>query len=213
MAARNLISGDALLRSIKPGDPRKRLNDGDGLSLLLFVKGGSHGWRFAYTRPLAARGAGRGVRNIISLGTYPDVSLSKARELAAEARQTLVDGVDPSDAREVLKAQHAARAAAEARVAAGQPGLGSFQAVAMEWLAEVHRAAVSASHAARTQTRFENDVFPWLGNRPLAAIEAPELLAVLRRITERGAIETAHRAKDACGQVFRYGIASGVCQR
>jgi integrase len=77
----------------------------------------------------------------------------------------------------------------------------------------VHQAKVSTSHAERTETRFENDVFPWLGKRPIAEIDAPELLAVLRRITERGAIETAHRAKDACGQVFRFGIASGYCKR
>lgn len=213
MPARNLIPGDAALRSIKPGDPRRRLNDGDGLSLLLFVKGGSHGWRFAYTRPLAARGPNKGARNILSLGTYPDVSLGKARELAALARQNLVNGIDPGDARRESKNQHEARRAAEARAAEGQPALGSFQAVALEWLSEVHRATVSASHAARTLTRFENDVFPWIGSRPLASIEAPELLAVLRRITSRGAIETAHRAKDACGQVFRYGIAAGLCQR
>jgi integrase len=61
--------------------------------------------------------------------------------------------------------------------------------------------------------RFEQDVFPWLGRAALVEIEAPELLAVLRRVEARGALETTHRFKDACGQVFRYGIALGLCQR
>jgi len=77
----------------------------------------------------------------------------------------------------------------------------------------VHSAKVSAGHAAITLTRLERDVFPWLGRRPIGEIEAPELLACLRRVEDRGAIETAHRIKDACGQVFRYGIAIGACMR
>ena len=76
--ARNLIPSDQTIRAVKAGDARKRLNDGDGLFLLLFVKGGAHGWRFAYS--LAGR------RNNISLGTYPDVTLAQARKLADAAR-------------------------------------------------------------------------------------------------------------------------------
>jgi integrase len=74
-------------------------------------------------------------------------------------------------------------------------------------------AEVSAGHAERTRIRLENDIFPYIGRRPLAELEAPELLAALRRIEARGAIETAHRAKHACGQVFRYGIGAGACTR
>jgi integrase len=87
------------------------------------------------------------------------------------------------------------------------------EAVAREWLSTVHEVKVSEGHAERTRVRFERDVFPWIGPKPIAAIEPPELLTLLRRIIARGAIETAHRAKDACGQVFRYGIACGLCQR
>ncbi len=98
-------------------------------------------------------------------------------------------------------------------MATGKPGPGSFEFVAREWLATVHEATVSAGHAERTRIRFEQDAFPWLGRRPIAEIDAPDVLACLRRVTARGAIETAHRLKDACGQVFRYGIAIGACSR
>lgn len=96
---------------------------------------------------------------------------------------------------------------------AGLPPAGSFEAVARDWLATVHTAKVSTGHADRTRIRLEQDAFPWIGRRTMAEIEAPELLQCLRRVEARGAIETAHRLKDACGQVFRYGIAIGACTR
>ena len=68
-------------------------------------------------------------------------------------------------------------------------------------------------HAARTLIRFEQDVFPWIGKQPVGAVTAPVLLGVLRRVEQRGAIETTHRIKDSCGQVFRYGVACGLCER
>ena len=86
--ARHLISSDLTLRAIRPGDPRKRISDGDGLYLLLFVNGGSHGWRFSYSF--------HGKRKLLSMGTYPKTGLALARKKAEEARQTLADGIDPS---------------------------------------------------------------------------------------------------------------------
>ncbi|WP_155935889.1 phage integrase central domain-containing protein [Methylibium sp. T29-B] len=102
---------------------------------------------------------------------------------------------------------------AQALAAAGLPGPGTFEHVAREWLTTVHQVKVSAGHAERTRIRLEQDVFPWLGRRPIAELEAPELLTCLRRVEARGAIETSHRIKDSCGQVFRYGIAIGACTR
>jgi hypothetical protein len=93
--AHDLISGDAAIRRIKPGDPLKRLSDGDGLYLRLFVKGGSHGWRFDYTI--------NGVRKNPSLGTYPDTRLVLARKKALEARRLVSEGIDPSDVRKAAK--------------------------------------------------------------------------------------------------------------
>ncbi len=203
--AKQLISGDKALQAIKSGDPRKRINDGEGLYLQLFVKGGSHGWRFAYS--LAGR------RNILSLGTYPATGLSLARQKADEARRLVAEGVDPSAARQDAKATAARQHHAERLASSGLPPAGSFEAVAREWLSTVHAVKVSAGHHDRTRIRLEQDAFPWIGRRSLAEIDAPELLAVLRRVEARGAIETAHRVKDACGQVFRYGIATGACSR
>jgi hypothetical protein len=96
---------------------------------------------------------------------------------------------------------------------AGLPAAGTFEAVPREWLDNVHLAKVSADHAERTRARLEHDVFPYLGRHPIADLATTKLLPCLRRIEARGAIETAHRAKDACGQVFRYGIAAGHCAR
>ncbi len=203
--ARDLIPSDKTIKAIKPGDPRKRLNDGDGLHLLLFVKGGSHGWRLAYSL--------NGTRNILSLGTYPDTGLALARRKADEARKLVREGTDPSDVRKAAKADNERQREAGRLADAGLPPEGSFEAVAREWLETVHEAKVSGGHAERTRIRLEQDVFPWLGRRPIADIEPPELLTCLRRVEARGAIETAHRVKYACGQVFTYGVATGQCKR
>ena len=203
--ARNLIPSDTSIKAIKPGDPRKRLNDGDGLHLLLFVKGGAHGWRLAYSL--------NGARNILSLGTYPDTGLALARRKADEARKLIREGTDPSDVRKSAKAEAERQRQAERLADAGLPPEGSFEAVAREWLATVHDAKTTEGHAARTRIRMEQDLFPWIGRQPIDGINAPELLTCLRRVEARGAIETAHRVKYAAGQVFRYGIATGRCAR
>ena len=203
--AKHLIPGDKTIQAIKPGDPRARLSDGDGLYLLLFVKGGAHGWRFDYSIG--------GKRKTLSLGTYPDTTLAAERIKADEFRKLVAGGTDPSETRKASKAQQQASAAAEAREDGGLPPVNSFEAVAREWVEVIHQAKVSPGHAARTLIRFEQDVFPWVGRIGIGELEAPELLAVLRRVESRGAIETAHRIKDACSQVFRFAVASGHCKR
>lgn len=207
MAAVDLLSVKAIekaLREAADSGKAKTVNDGAGLTLECQPSGAGW-WRLRWWVD--------GKANRQSLGTYPDVSLAMARKARAEKRQDLAAGVDPSAARKAERAQRKAQREVAKAVAKGEPLPGTFEAVARDWLNTIHRAKVSESHADRTQVRFEQDVFPWIGARPVGAIEPPELLAVLRRITARGAIETAHRAKDACGQVFRYGIASGLCQR
>jgi hypothetical protein len=194
--ARHLITGDKALQAVKPGDARRRINDGAGLYLLLFVKGGSHGWRFDYSHC--------GKRKTLSLGTYPDTGLALARDKADAARKLIAEGLDPSDARKDDKAARARAQESRMLADAGLPEPGTFEAVARDWLATVHQAKVGAGHADRTRIRFEQDAFPYIGRRAIGEIDAPELLLVLRRVTARGAIETAHRLKDACAQVFRY---------
>lgn len=201
--AKELITGDLAIRSFLKGDAA-RLTDGSGLYLLRSVKGGAPAWRFDYSCS--------GTRKTLSLGVYPDTGLALARKKADDARKLIAAGTDPSAARKADKANRDRQAEAQQLADAGLPGPGSFEATARDWLAMVHEHKVSAGHAERTRIRFEQDAFPWIGRRPIAEVDAPELLLILRRVTERGAIETAHRLKDACGQVFRYGIATGACR-
>ncbi len=197
---RSLPLSDTTLRSIKPGDPRKRLSDGGGLYLLLFVKGGSHGWRLDYTIS--------GRRKTLSLGTYPDTGIKLARDKAADARALVAAGIDPSQQRQADKAAATRQREADALRAAGEPLPGSFELLAREWFA-VKRGEWSNSYAAALMRRLELYVFPWIGARPVATITPPEILEVLRRIEARGVLETAHRAKESIGQVFRYAVATG----
>ncbi|HXF54771.1 MAG TPA: integrase arm-type DNA-binding domain-containing protein, partial [Hyphomicrobiaceae bacterium] len=131
---------------------------------------------------------------------YPAVSLKRARELRDEARKQVAAGIDPGEHR---KAQKAAR---ETR------GANTFEVVAREWYA-MHAPNWAETHASKIIARLERDIFPWIGARPIAEITAPQLLAVLRRIESRGALETAHRAHQNCGQVFRYAVATGIANR
>jgi len=197
---RALISSDTLIRSIKPGDPRKRLNDGDGLYLLLFVNGGAHGWRFDYVI--------HGRRKTLSLGTYPNTGLKLARTKATQAREMVAAGTDPSDHRKAMKAEHVQQREVDQRVAAGLPTVGSFEEVAREWFDKRHT-EWAASYGDKILRRLEVDVFPWIGREPVEAVTPVKLLEVLRRIEARGVIETAHRALENCGQVFRYAVATG----
>ncbi|HSI58649.1 MAG TPA: integrase arm-type DNA-binding domain-containing protein, partial [Ideonella sp.] len=198
--ARNLIPGDATIRAVRPGDPRKRLSDGDGLALLLFVKGGAHGWRFDYRYG--------GKRNMLSFGTYPDTSLALARRKADEARTWLAEGIDPSQRRREVKRTQVEARAVEERVAQGLPLLGSFEMVAREWF-DVKKDGWAPSYAEKIIARLQADVFPYVGKAPIDNITPPQLLEVLRRVEARGVIETAHRALENCGQVFRYAVATG----
>jgi integrase len=207
LAASNTLTDKAVKAAIKQacasGKP-VTVSDGDGLTLICRPDKAGW-WRLRYW--MATR------ENRLSLGTYPEVSLADARKRRDDARKLIAAGIDPSEDRKAEKAASAMRAQAQALADAGEPGPGTFEHIAREWLATVHERKVSDGHAERTRIRFEQDAFPWLGRRAIAEIEAPELLAILRRVTARGAIETAHRLKDACGQVFRYGIATGACTR
>jgi integrase len=207
MATSNILTDKAIRAAIKSGATAgavTRLTDGDGLRLDVQPSGAGW-WRLRY------RFAGK--EGMLSLGTYPAVGLSDARARRDAARKLIAAGTDPSAQRRAEKQAQAVKAEVAEAIAKGHATPGSFEALAREWWATVHVAKVSQKHADRTMTRFEQDVFPWLGARPIREIEAPELLEVLRRVEARGAIETAHRAKDSCGQVFRFGIAKGECQR
>ena len=205
MAAINVLTDKALRAALKAATDNGKvqaLNDGGGLSLLVQPSGAGW-WRLRYW--IDSR------ENRLSLGTYPETGLRDARERRDAARKLIANGIDPSDARKAEKNDRQVKRKVQELAEAGLPGPGTFEYVARDWLKNVHSAKVSPGHFDRTRIRLEQDVLPWLGRRPIAEIAAPELLVCLRRVEERGAIETAHRVKDICGQVFRYGIACGEC--
>ncbi len=195
----NKISSDAAIRAIRPNDPRRRLSDGSGLYLLLFVKGGSHGWRFDYTFD--------GRRNTLSLGTYPATGLALARKLAEQCRRLVREGVDPSEARQEARAASLKKRQAQKLADAGLPAQDSFEAIAREWY-DKNQPNWASSHSEKIIRRFERDVFPWIGSRAVASIGPTDMLTLLRRVEERGAIETTHRIHQISGQVFRYAVAT-----
>ncbi len=161
---------------------------------LLVQPNGNKWWRLTYRRPIT------GKRNTLSLGTYPDVSLKRAREKRDEARRLLADGIDPGLHRKAGKATSVEQLA------------NSFEFVAREWHGK-QSAVWVPDHGSRIVLRLVNDVFPWVGSRPVNEITPRELLAVVNRIVERGAAESAHRVLQNCGQVFRYAIATARADR
>jgi len=182
---------DTAVRNAKPVKKAVKLFDERGLYLEVSPAGGKW-WRHKY------RFENKEKR--LSLGVYPDVGLKQARERRDDARKLLASGVDPGEHR---KAQKLAR---------NEQAANSFEVVAREWFAK-YATTWAASHSEKTIRRFERDVFPWIGARPVSDIHAPEILTVLRRIEARGAGETAHRALSSCGQVFRYAVATGRASR
>ena len=182
---------DTKIRSAKPGEKPVKLSDEKGLYLLVTQAGGKW-WRLDY------RFSGK--RKTLSMGVYPDVGLKEARGRRDEARKLLAGDIDPGEHRKAQKAAKLERAS------------NSFETVAREWFAK-HSLNWATTHADKIIQRLEKDVFPWLGGKPIAEITAPELLTVLRRIENRGALDTAHRARQNCGQVFRYAVATGRCER
>ena len=197
---RNLITSEAVVRAVKPDDSRKRILDGDGLFLLLFAKRGAHSWRLDYRF--------QGKRNTLTLGSYPDTSLALARRKADAARKLLAEGFDPSQQRKAEKEVWAEERAVAEREAQGLPAVGTVEAVAREWFA-VRRDGWSKTYGDKEIARLEADVFPYVGRVPAADITGPQLLEVMRRIEARGVVETAHRALQDSGQVFRYAVATG----
>ena len=177
---------DLTIRNAKPGKKPIRLYDEKGLYLEIAPSGGKW-WRLKYRF--------QGKEKRLSLGVYDDVSLAEAREACVAARKLIKNGVDPSANRKAQKATNTAQAA------------NTFEVIAREWHAKFHPKP-DDEYGKRILRAFERDIFPWIGGRPILEIEAPELLKALRRIEERGAIETAHRLRSKCGSVFRYAIAT-----
>jgi integrase len=178
---------DTHIRNAKPKAKTYKLSDGGGMYLLVSPDGGRY-WRLDY------RFAGK--RRTLALGVYPIVTLSNARAHREDARTSLAKGIDPNAVKKAAK--RAAKLASE----------NTFEAVAREWIVN-QRNRLAPRYCALLLRRLEADVFPGIGSRPVAGIDAPELLEMLRKVERRGAIETARRLRQACGQIFRYAIVTG----
>jgi integrase len=182
---------DAKIRNAKPASRTAKLSDGGGLHLQVTPAGGKY-WRLAY------RFAGK--QKTLAIGVYPRVSLADARRARDDAKALLAAGEDPSAKKR------------EARRAAEIASANTFEAVARDFVSK--QANVWTRKYADGQIRrMELDLFPEIGARPIAEIEAPELLAALRRIEARGSLDMAARMRQTAGQVFRFGIACGLCKR
>ncbi len=177
---------DTKVRNAKAADKPYKLTDGRGMYLLVTPKG-QKWWRLDYRL--------HGKRKTLSLGVYPDVKLKKARGRRQQARDTIAEGVDPSQVRK------------EEKIAS--KGGDNFKAVAVEWLSK-HKPGWAEKHWEKIEGRLKNDVYPYVGKTPIETITAQDILKVLRRVESRGALETAHRVRQHCSAVFRYAIATGL---
>lgn len=164
----------------------------DGQGMYLLVKASGKYWRMDYTH-LAKR-------KTLSMGVYPAVSLAKARDRRNEARKLLADGIDPGSAKREQKLSKLSAAAH------------TFEAVAGDWLKKT-----KANRVEITQTKvaawLEKDVFPTLGKMPISSIGPRDVLSMVRKVEARGALDSAHRIKQVCGQIFRFAVAGGMAER
>ena len=183
---------DTFVRQIKHTGSTAGDKHTDGHGLLLLVKAAGKYWRFNY------RYADK--QKTLALGVYPEVSLAKARKRRDDARELLADGKDPGQAKREEK---------QAKVAAAND---TFEKIARSWL-EKTAASRAKSTQGKITTWLENHVFTQIGKMPISEIGPRDVLSALQKIEARGAIESAHRVKQVCGQVFRYAVAIGAVDR
>ena len=176
------------IRSLKPEAKPKKHSDGGGL--YLFVQpNGSKLWRMNYRHG--------GKQKTLSLGAWPDVTLNDARALRARAKEALAEGRDPG---------------ADGKKAMNTVSGDTFQEVAMEWLA-AQDVAWTPKHSLRIGNRLREDVFPMIGSKPVSTVTAPDILQILRKVEDRGALDIAKRIRQTVGAVLRYAISTGRCGR
>ncbi len=182
---------DTAVRNAKPGKKPSKLSDERGLFLMVTPAGGKW-WRFRYSFD--------GKEKLLSLGTYPDVSLSGARQRRDDTRKLLAEGIDPGEQRKAAKAARAGLAA------------NTFEVIGREWYAKT--APMLAENTKAKLLRFlEVDVFPWIGARPIASLAAADLIKVIERIEQRGAMDIARRVHNYMGRIFRYAVGRGLTTR
>jgi integrase len=181
---------DTAVRKAKPGPKPNKIGDGKGMFLLVTTSG-SKLWRFQYRY--------KGKPKLISLGAYPEVSLATAREKLLEARALLAKDVDPSAARQAAKHAHTAKTT-------------TFENVFLDWLTH-WQDGKSPRHVDYVERRVKADILPRIGQLPIAEIEAPTVVSMLKAIQDRGVRDIAKRAYETTGQIFRYAVAHGHAKR
>jgi integrase len=178
---------DTMIRKTAPGPKPQKLSDGDGLYLLV-QPNGARWWRMRYHV--------NGREKMLSVGTYPEVSLQAARRRRFEIREQVAEGIDPSQER---KAEKASRAT-------------TFELVTREWW-ERRKHLWSEEYASAVITRFEQDVFPVIGTKPVKSLTAADFLDCLEKMQKRGVLETAHKVKGKCSEVMRFAVATRRADR
>jgi integrase len=173
---------DTVVRNTKPAAKPIKLSDGDGLYLLIQPRG-SRWWRMKYFF--------RGTEKMLSVGVYPEVSLKQARQRRAAIREQVANGVDPSAKRKAEKKADSI----------------TFELVAREWCGK-RKALWSEAYADGVVARFEQDIFPLIGRRPIRELDAADFLDCLNKMVDRGVLETAHKMKTKCSEVMRYATAT-----
>lgn len=179
------------LRMAVARDKAYKLADGQGLQFVVNPNG-SKRWQLRFRFDGRDRLAG--------LGSYPEVTLAEARDKRDDYRRQIRQGIDPIEYKRLAKA---------ARQVARE---NTFKAAADAWFV-TWSLARSVRHADYVRRRLETDVFPIIGKRPVADITAPEIVMMLKKIEQRGALDIAKRAYQTTGQIFRYAIAHGLCER
>ena len=182
---------DTAIKNAKPTDKPYKMQDEKGMYMLVNPNGSKY---FRYNYRFDSK------RLTLSLGVYPTISLKEARDKRDTAIKQIAGGINPSENKKAVKQSRAESLS------------NSFEVIAREWY-ERNMTDKSEHHQKRAMSLFQRDIFPYLGSKPITDIKAIELLTALRRIEARNAIETAHRALQICGQVFRYAIATGRTER
>jgi integrase len=183
---------DLFVRNVKHSGAPAGDKYSDGQGMFLLVKQTHKYWRFSYRF--------NGKQKTLALGVYPAVSLAVARKRREEARDLLVKGIDPSEAKR------------DAKLAAIEAAKNTFEVLACEWLEQL-----DSNRTMKTQHKvinwLEHDVFPLIGHKPVTSLKPRDFLLVARKIEARGAIDSAHRVLQVCGQICRFAVASDALER
>jgi integrase len=180
---------DAKAKAAKVPEGKKQLRLSDSGGLYLQVTPTGKYWRMNYRFGSKQK--------TLAIGVYPQVTLKEARARREAAKKLLEQNIDPSQKKQ-----------ADKRKAVAETKAVTFEGVATEWMAKQSTQWVKTT-IVNTQAKLDKHIFPWIGSLPIGDIEAPDILALVQRLEKRGTIETAHRLKMLCSQVFRYGIATG----